>query len=821
MKSFIVSLTAILTIFVIHVVFISHHLLVPLIWAIFFLYLYGRNYFRVAIHSYSIFLLTFFADYLNFEDINFKQEFIYSTLILSCTFSFLFIYQVLVSKWVNVARYFNYAVVVVLYGTFILYFIYAINFDFGIIENMLYVIPDIKESVIESIKLISPWWIVGILFLSISMSYFLNQQNKKVVSNIRQPILFFYIVLTLTIVVMNRYDIRLVYFIKGFMENNSQAYMDGSKYIKSSEIETQNSIEFEASKDNRGETYIVIIPESLNKKHMGLYGYMRDTTPRLSERSKIDGLLSFTNVYSSHLPSMHFPSLSLSETNQYNNINYYNSLSIMDILRKADIETYWLTTQSINRTRYNAMVDTANIADHHINLKDGIRNNTEEVLLDEIENILSQKRDNNRVVFVYLANRWSYASRYDKSKFTIYTKELDRGKFGAVALSNSNINHYDNSIYYNDHIVNSILKSLHRKKGVNGLVLIPEYGEDVMRNLGHLSKKFTFDMTQIPMITWFSNDYRKKYGETYHTFARNKDRIFSNDMLYDTLLGLFDIKTERYNSRYDLASTDYDLEPDNALVLYGHKNYTDKDNYIYWQKANIKFLVDNNISNRIIPHRVNSIGKLKDIWNDGFRSFEFDVSFGDNDTQSFYIGHDSDVMGLKMENFLLSINFQKIQKVWMDFKNLNQDNYTQVIERLHYLDKKYQIKKKFIVESSTTSPFFKEIRKAGWHTSYYMPTRRIINLLKQKNHKEMENLAIDIARQTKIQNLSAISFDHRLYPFIKNHLESKLSNEIVYHIWDAPNISCMDFKEQLLKNKLYLDNRVKTLLTEYISHFNL
>jgi len=757
---------------------------------------------------------------------NSKQEFVYSTLVLFCTFLYLFVYQVLVTKWVKAARYFSYVVVVVLYGTFISYFIYAINFDFVVIEDMLYTITCIKSPIVERLEFLSTWWIVGILFLSMCMGYYLNIQNKKFVSKIRKSTLLFYIVLTLAIIITNRHEIRLVYFIKSFMENNSQEYMDSAKRIRASEIETGNSIDFEASKDNSGETYIVIIPESLNKKHMGIYGYIRNTTPRLSERSKDDGLLLFNNTYSSHLSSMHLTSLSLNEINQYNNMDFNDSLSIMDVLSKANIETYWLTTQSTNSAKHKLMSKILDKADCYINIKGMVQNNcnvheTEVILLNEIKTILTQKRNENRVIFIYLGNHWSYASRYPKTKFNIYSKQLTQGEFGTLGYRNSNINHYDNSVYYNDHIIDSILKTLQKEKGVNALLLIPEYAEDVIRNPGHFSKKFTYEMTQIPMIAWFSDDYKKVYGDKYNVFAGNIDRLFSNDMLYDTLLGLFDVKTERYNSRYDLASPEYELEPDHALTLYGQKKYIDKDNYIYWQKVNIKYLIDNNISNRIIPHRVNSIGKLKDIWNDGFRSFEFDVSFGDHNTQSFYIGHHSDVMGPKMEDFLSSVDFQKIQKVWMDFKNLNQKNYIQVLARLSYLEERYKIKKKFIVESSITSPFFKEFGKAGWHTSYYMPTRRIINLLEQKNHEEMENLAVEIARQTKIQNLSAISFDHRLYPFIKNYLESKLSNEIVYHIWDAPGISSIDFKDQLLKNKLFLDNRVKTLLTEYISQFNL
>lgn len=52
----------------------------------------------------------------------------------------------------------------------------------------------------------------------------------------------------------------------------------------------------------------------------------------------------------------------------------------------------------------------------------------------------------------------------------------------------------------------------------------------------------------------------------------------------------------------------------------------------------------------------------------------------------------------------------------------------------------------------------------------------------------MEKLAVKIAKQLEIQNVAAISFDSRLYPFVKIFLESKLSKDIVYHSWGGiPN----------------------------------
>ncbi len=281
------------------------------------------------------------------------------------------------------------------------------------------------------------------------------------------------------------------------------------------------------------------------------------------------------------------------------------------------------------------------------------------------------------------------------------------------------------------------------------------------------------------------------------------------------------ISTDKYSAKYDLTSKEYTLKPKDALTLHGKKHYTDKSNYIYWQKTNAKYLIDSNQSSRVFPGQVDSAGKLRDIWNDGFRSFEINSTFKDNNTTIFIVKGDKDIGDIELDKFLSYIDIVNMQRVCLDLKNLNAKNYTQALERLEYLNKKYHIKDKFIVESGTTKEFFKLIRDKGWHTSYYLPTDKIVKLLKDNNVSGMEDVARKIAHQTEVQELSAISFDNRLYPFVKKYLEPKISNSIVYHIWYAPSLHDIDFKDKLLKNKLYQDDRVKTLLTTYRSQFNL
>ncbi|MCK5853798.1 MAG: sulfatase-like hydrolase/transferase, partial [Sulfurovaceae bacterium] len=132
------------------------------------------------------------------------------------------------------------------------------------------------------------------------------------------------------------------------------------------------------------------------------------------------------------------------------------------------------------------------------------------------------------------------------------------------------------SIVYNDYVVSSMLKNLQQLKGANALIYMPDHADDVKNNLGHGSAHFTFEMTQIPMLMWFSKTYQERYENRYQTLSNNTNKLYSNDLFYDTLIGIFDIKTNRYNKKYDLSSDYYQLKEEKALLLHGKFRYIEK-----------------------------------------------------------------------------------------------------------------------------------------------------------------------------------------------------------------------------------------------------
>ncbi len=385
----------------------------------------------------------------------------------------------------------------------------------------------------------------------------------------------------------------MIYFNKEDLRLINNAYLAAEEYERELKIfnKTNNrrkvdGIVFHSKKEDHGETYIVIIGESLRREHLELYGYSRNTNPNLSKEKD---LLIFDNTYSNDILTIKALSLALTEANQYNGKNYYNSLSIVNLLNKAGFETFWLTNQPLYGFFSNLVAIIAKETDHLVtlnnNLDSGIFHNNnlggseldrtqkfDGVLIKKVEEVINQKANKNRVIFVHLmGNHFNFCSRYPK-EFKYFKEELPKEFSGCP--SPRRLNCYDDSVRYNDFVVSSLLDIIKVKSGKRGFLYFSDHGEDVCgagRNPSLVNKH----MLNIPFLAWFSEEYQNFYPKRYTTFKRNRSKIFSNDLIFDTLVGLFNIQTKRYNKTFDLSSKAFDLTEEKALVMGGKKKYID------------------------------------------------------------------------------------------------------------------------------------------------------------------------------------------------------------------------------------------------------
>ena len=671
--------------------------------------------------------------------------------------------------------------------------LYALNFDHELSKESLYAVfqSNNNESYEYIKKFISIKYIILFIisiFLLLFLTHKQERQNNLMIQN---SILWFVIIVFFTISLSKIEDFRL----KNFVVKNIHKYAKELKRFKEIKAKRKTGeIKFFAKKEDTNETYIVVIGESLNKNHMGLYGYMRETTPQLSKMNEKEELILFNSVYSNHTHTVPVLSLALTQANQYNKKSYYDSLSIVEVLNKANVETYWLTNQTIYGGWDNMISVIATTSKNIVALNNSIgytvaTQHYDELLVEKLKTILATKTDKNRVIFIHLMGSHAvYDARYPNDKFSLYYDKLDKNIFGKSTTTNQELNRYDNSIVYNDYVVSSILKEFQKEKGVKAFIYMSDHADDIDKDLGHSSDFFTYEMTEIPFIGWLSDEYKKKHDNQYRNFLANREKLFSNDMFYDTLIGMFNIQTKKYNALYDLTSSNYKLEPKDALVLHGKRSYIESENHKYWQKRNIKYLKTSNKQFKVYPSKVNTVGKLNDILNDGLNSFEVEVDLNSK---------------LYLDTLFEKVKLKRVEMILLKAKHLSTNNYLNLLNYLNELNQEFNLKNKLVIELNQPN-IIESFQEKGWICSYLITGTNL--------KKELHNI-----QKSKSQFLS---FKSVLYPFVKKSLEPKIRDKNPYLIYDNLELFDIDFKSKFSKKVFYNDNRVKSIWLSYQSNYD-
>ena len=569
---------------------------------------------------------------------------------------------------------------------------------------------------------------------------------------------------------------------------------------------------------------ILVIGESHSKRHMSLYGYPRDTTPKLGQRSRADNLIVFENAYSNHTHTVQSLSFALTEANQYNGKNWTTTPSLINVARQAGIRTYWLSNQQMLGLWHNVVALLAKESEKVVSINKKIGrlkkpDKQDEALIPHLRDALREPGE--KLIVVHLiGSHSSYCIRFPDS-WKVYTGALEPSAFGKVSAATKPrwVNCYDNSVRYNDYILDMVFNSLEESQVPASALYFPDHSEDVFKGKYHNSRAFDFSMSEIPLIFTASTSWREEFSGHWKQLVNNRKKIFTNDLVFETVLGLMGLESAQVETKNDLGHEDF-KSIETPKSLHGSVNIKDKSNFYLWQRTNADLVQKNNLGNRLLPHRVNTLGKMLEIANNGIRSFETDVLFRP-ESGFFEVGHHEGVMtGMTLGSFLEKIP-RDFEKIWLDIKNATQTTIPAINKRLLELDKKFGLKSRVIIETSNESASPLLLSDSGFHLSYYLPTKETLVIMGEDD-KDRKLLAKKLAGIAKGQNVGAVSFDLRLYKFVKDYLEPELPPQIVYHTW-SPGVSFKNSNllEEIRAREYFHDPKVETILLPYASPFSL
>lgn len=595
-----------------------------------------------------------------------------------------------------------------------------------------------------------------------------------------------------------------------------QAEIKKFKVMKKELDQQKSSFSATKAKNTQGETYVVVIGESLNKQHMSIYGYPRQTTPEQQKIIKSEGSILFEAAYSNHTHTVPTLQYALTEANQINHKKIYNAVSLIDIFKKVGIETYWLSNQALYGAWDTPLSIIAASADKVIALNKSYGKTTrtqqyDAALIDKLELILKEKKNKNKVIFIHLiGNHGSYEERYPK-KYSRYSGSLPTSLFGAKSASwrHKKINSYDNSVLYNDYVVSSLYKIIksQSQNAPTAFMYLSDHADDVFKNRRHDSGRFTYEMTQIPFWIWCSPAYRAAYSDTFDRLRSHKFTLFSNDFLYDTLLGITHITTNKYHKYADLTTSSYSLPPDVAKTLHGTRNYAHASNHIYWSATNMRTLKSNFDDKLFGLVNVTTKGKLKEVLQMGCNTITIPVYINYDGTLN--VGKDNNV-GSTLENLLYGVSHQ-LKNIVIRLTQGSINDISAIVESLERVDKQCKIKNKVTVEIDSKIQQARILKNKGWSLAYKIASSSLHN----------DEAAAILFQYLKQQHISTISVSSNEFYFIKEALAKQLDTHFSFYVYDPELLlTSNNLTAKLLTLPCLNDPSVTKFMLRYPSKFD-
>ena len=101
------------------------------------------------------------------------------------------------------------------------------------------------------------------------------------------------------------------------------------------------------------------------------------------------------------------------------------------------------------------------------------------------------------------------------------------------------------------------------------MVYFSDHGESLDKS--HNPDTFDFVMTHIPFWVYLSPQYRTAYPQTADVLTKHEHQFFTNDLLYDTLVGLMQAPNYRYDATRDFSNASYRFNLHNLTTLLGEQ----------------------------------------------------------------------------------------------------------------------------------------------------------------------------------------------------------------------------------------------------------
>lgn len=295
---------------------------------------------------------------------------------------------------------------------------------------------------------------------------------------------------------------------------------------------------------------VLVIGETSRPDHWQLFGYSRETTPRLKARHD---LLAFNNVTTPWAWTRMSVPLILTQKPPETFSAVFSEPSFISAFNEAGFNTYWLSTQNVSGLHENT---TSSYAHEAINKRFINPSSYKDMgaldtsLLPILEEALSTQEAQGKLLVLHtLGSHFNYTNRYPGE----FRKFLpDRPLEGSLSLHMPEqqemlVNSYDNSILMTDYLLSETIRILEKTQQPAALVYLSDHGENLRDEgcqiTGH-GQETEHDF-RIPLLFWASKEYIAAYPEKISAAKRKSASLLQSTMIFPSILDLADITLAR------------------------------------------------------------------------------------------------------------------------------------------------------------------------------------------------------------------------------------------------------------------------------------
>lgn len=305
------------------------------------------------------------------------------------------------------------------------------------------------------------------------------------------------------------------------------------------------------------EIYVIVIGETSRADNWQLYGYERETNPRLSKR---ESLVFFPKaVTQSNTTHKSVPLLLTSLSAATFGDSIYDVKSIVTAFKEAGFNTAFLSNQQHNHSFIDFFSKEADIVDY---INDDGKHHYDMDLVPRLSEVIKEPGKHFVILHTY-GSHFNYKDRFPADYETFMP---DRAASANADNRQQLLNAYDNTIVYTDAMVDSVAGVLEASGRPAAMIYLSDHGEDIFDDARgrflHASPVPTYYQIHVPMLIWTSEAYNSAYPDVVSK-ARNNSLldVASSDVLFDTMLDMAGIVTPHSTASKSLVNSAYQPQP--------------------------------------------------------------------------------------------------------------------------------------------------------------------------------------------------------------------------------------------------------------------